>query len=123
MDYGLNNLLFKDNKVVAILDWEMSRIGDPAEEIYWTQNNLQAYSMPEFLQRYNRATGRNVTDFRVTYARIIYAVILTVSSLTIMRQLEEVDGMPMQTGLIPFKFMALVGADFDALIAKAEALK
>src|SRR5262249_596686 len=50
-DYGYHNILFDDNRVSAVLDWEMGRLGDPAEDIVWTQQNLGAYSMPEFLAK------------------------------------------------------------------------
>ena len=32
-DYGINNLLIKDEKVLGILDWEHAHIGNPAYDL------------------------------------------------------------------------------------------
>ena len=83
-DYKLNNVLLdsgEPSKINAVLDWEMSTIGDPLSDIasllvYWTEpgesdlmGGLKAVtsepdfpSRAEILEMYARASGRDVSQ-------------------------------------------------------------
>ncbi len=82
-DYKLDNLMLDardPSNVVALLDWEMTAIGDPLVDLgltlcYWTQRGFPAsrqisvgegfpgfYSREEFLARYARQSGRDVSN-------------------------------------------------------------
>jgi aminoglycoside phosphotransferase (APT) family kinase protein len=82
-DYKLDNLMLSatnPGKVAALLDWEMTAIGDPLVDLgltlcYWTQRGFPAsrtiqvgevaegfYSRAEVLERYAEKSGRDVLN-------------------------------------------------------------
>lgn len=86
-DYKLNNVLLDPadpTRVVAVLDWEMTTIGDPLSDLagllgYWVEPDEQALtgeifrsvtaspgflSRRELLERYARKSGRDVSAIR-----------------------------------------------------------
>jgi aminoglycoside phosphotransferase (APT) family kinase protein len=87
-DYKLDNVMLgpKGNRVEAVLDWEMTTLGDPLADLgltmcYWTWASVAAeedphpatpgvtaqpgwYTRDQFLQRYAERTGRDVTHIR-----------------------------------------------------------
>jgi aminoglycoside phosphotransferase (APT) family kinase protein len=87
-DYKLDNVMLRaeGNRVEAVLDWEMTTIGDPLADLgltlcYWTWASIAAaddphpatpgltsqpgwYTRDQFLQRYAEGTGRDLTRIR-----------------------------------------------------------
>jgi len=87
-DYKLDNIMLSPSgqRVEAVLDWEMTTIGDPLADLgltlcYWTWASVAAeddphpatpnvtaqpgwYSRDQFLQRYAELTGRDLTHIR-----------------------------------------------------------
>ncbi len=87
-DYKLDNVMLRPagDRVEAVLDWEMTTIGDPLADLgltlcYWTWASLAAeddphpatpgltaqtgwYTRDQFLQRYAQRTGRDLTHIR-----------------------------------------------------------
>jgi len=87
-DYKLDNVMLHPggDRVEAVLDWEMTTIGDPLADLgltmcYWTWANVAAeddphpatpaltsqpgwYTRDQFLQRYAERTGRDLTHIR-----------------------------------------------------------
>jgi aminoglycoside phosphotransferase (APT) family kinase protein len=87
-DYKLDNVMLRPagDRVEAVLDWEMSTIGDPLADLglticYWTWASAAAeddphpatpsvtsqpgwYTRDQFLDRYAERTGRDVTHIR-----------------------------------------------------------
>ena len=82
-DYKLDNLMLSaqhPGEVVALLDWEMTALGDPLVDLgltlcYWTQRGFPPsrqvsvgaghegfFSRTEFLTRYARQSGRDVSQ-------------------------------------------------------------
>lgn len=82
-DYKLDNLMLSaqhPGEVVALLDWEMTALGDPLVDLgltlcYWTQRGFPPsrrvsvgeghpgfYSRAEFLARYAQKSGRDVSN-------------------------------------------------------------
>lgn len=84
-DYKLDNLMLAADdpgRVVALLDWEMTTVGDPLVDLgltlcYWTQRGFPAhmvtpigepgasqgfYTRQEFLDRYAARSGRDVSN-------------------------------------------------------------
>ncbi|AZI44613.1 phosphotransferase family protein (plasmid) [Deinococcus psychrotolerans] len=86
-DFKLDNLMLASDdpsKVVALLDWEMTAIGDPLVDLgltmaYWTQRGFPEHqrtpvgepaaaqgflTRAEFLERYAEQTGRDLSNLR-----------------------------------------------------------
>ncbi|WP_420593545.1 phosphotransferase family protein [Deinococcus sp.] len=86
-DFKLDNLMLSAShpgEVAALLDWEMTAIGDPLVDLgltlaYWTQRGFPAgqrtmigepgaaqgfYTRAEFLERYASQTGRDLSGLR-----------------------------------------------------------
>jgi aminoglycoside phosphotransferase (APT) family kinase protein len=87
-DYKLDNVMLRPDgdRVEAVLDWEMTTIGDPLADLgltlcYWTWANVATeddphpampavtaqpgwYTRDQFLQRYAERTGRDLTPIR-----------------------------------------------------------
>ena len=87
-DYKLDNVMLRPDagRVEAVLDWEMTTIGDPLADLgltmcYWTWANVAAeddphpatpgvtaqpgwYTRDQFLERYAERTGRDLTHIR-----------------------------------------------------------
>lgn len=68
--YNFNNLIIDGDRVSAVLDRESSRLGDPAEDIAWTQQTLAAQIlMPDFLARYEAGTNCRISAYHITCNR------------------------------------------------------
>ena len=58
-DFGLNNVLFDEGRVSAVLDWETLQIGDPAYELAYLRDPLTTRSLWEpFVDAYRAAGGQ-----------------------------------------------------------------
>lgn len=97
-DFKLNNMVLdakNAGKIVGILDWELSTIGDPMSDLgstvaYWGQsqdpdmginivtNQPGFYSRRDFIEEYAKLSGRDVTDisYYVTFGFYKLGVIL-----------------------------------------------
>lgn len=123
IDYAFNNILFENNKITAVLDWETSRMGDPCDDILWTQQNLAVYPMPEFLQIYEKATGRHTTEYRMAYAFVAKCILNVIAGLTAIEAIDADEHAPLHMGVMGYKYLPLFGSDIGELIAKAESVK
>jgi aminoglycoside phosphotransferase (APT) family kinase protein len=76
-DYKLDNVMFSpDGKLTAVLDWEMTTVGDPMADLglalcYWELGGALTTGQPppagwltttEFIERYDSQTGRDMTQ-------------------------------------------------------------
>jgi aminoglycoside phosphotransferase (APT) family kinase protein len=62
-DYGFHNLMMEAGEVTAILDWEFSHVGDPAEDVNYCRQFIARYVPFEyFLECYLRRGGRPYTE-------------------------------------------------------------
>ncbi len=69
-DYGLNNVLFDQGRVSAVLDWETCQLGDPASELAFLHDPLLARSLwKPFLAAYHDAGGPSVTNESLAFHR------------------------------------------------------
>lgn len=98
-DYKLDNVLLGDDRITAVLDWEMTTIGDPLVDLgmtlsYWCWVNRPSvrtagipaltlepgwFHREQFLDRYAAATGRDL-------ANIAYFEVLGVFKLAVIVQ-------------------------------------
>lgn len=122
IDFALNNLIIKNEAVTAVLDWETSRLGDPAEDIIWTQQNLAAHiPMPEFLRRYEAGTGRKVSAYRLAYSRVAKCALNAITCLGALSAIDKYDDTDSAFLPLALCYMSHFGSQFNGLIEAAEA--
>jgi aminoglycoside phosphotransferase (APT) family kinase protein len=116
-DARLSNLVFRHFEVVAVLDWEMSSIGDPLLDLGWWAFADEALSMgaggarlPGFppvagtIEAWERATGCSASAFE--YYELFAGVRFTVIMLRMGKLLADI-------GLVPAQFA------YDNLVSRA----
>lgn len=67
-DFKPGNVLLDGTRVVALLDWELTHLGDPMEDVGWVTQPLRerehlipaAWERPQLLERYQLRTGFDV---------------------------------------------------------------
>lgn len=85
-DLRFGNLLSSGGHLTALLDWEMTHLGDPVEDLGWVYRELwtPAASLPfeEFLDRYVEAGGDPVEPDHLRWYQVFSEVKHAVISLT-----------------------------------------
>ncbi|MET0986030.1 MAG: phosphotransferase family protein [Steroidobacteraceae bacterium] len=124
-DVGPGNFLFEGDQCTALLDWELTHIGDPHDDLGILA--LRAYQMSDFgdinadLTLYEQLSGMPVDRQRVKYYRLASLVMGTVTSLI---QLDrEVAGrvaMPLYLHLVPYLQWLIAQALMDLMGLKPE---
>ena len=73
-DLRPGNFLYDDTRLVAMLDWEMAHVGDPAEDIAWIYRDLWSperfLPLDSFLELHRASSGIEITRSTMTYYRI-----------------------------------------------------
>jgi aminoglycoside phosphotransferase (APT) family kinase protein len=72
-DTGPGNFLYLDDRVTAIVDWELAHVGDPMDDIAWLSWRATQHGWPDFparLREYEQASGVEVDRERVLYYRL-----------------------------------------------------
>jgi aminoglycoside phosphotransferase (APT) family kinase protein len=71
-DYSYHNLLFDGDELTAVMDWELVRIGHPAEDLgYIRAAAVQCVGWSEFLAAYEAGGGRDVSRVDVTFYTLL----------------------------------------------------
>jgi aminoglycoside phosphotransferase (APT) family kinase protein len=89
-DYKLDNVMLSESedKVAAVLDWEMATLGDPLADLgltlcywcYWTPHASEGwYTREEIVRRYAEVTGRDV-------ANVVWYEVLGIFKLAVILQ-------------------------------------
>lgn len=83
-DYGPHNLLVANSDVAAILDWELVKIGHPAEDLCWPRLSVEVMgSWDIFLDAYVRGGGRRPSDAELHYFSVLSLARVSVMQLQI----------------------------------------
>ena len=119
-DYGLHNILFEGEKISAVLDWEIAKIGDPAEEFIPVFMSLATDYDEALIRDYVAAGGQPISRFRVTYYLLLIVLRVLVFDAAALQNLAQEDRADMNlfnwlTGTIP-----LMLRNINSLIEKAE---
>jgi aminoglycoside phosphotransferase (APT) family kinase protein len=106
-DARVNNVIYRDFRPVALLDWEMAGLGPREIDIAWLVGGHRVFEdiaglfsspgMPHFLRledvatQYEAATGYSVRDidFYLTYTAIQWAVVFVIAGLRRVRFGEQ----------------------------------
>jgi aminoglycoside phosphotransferase (APT) family kinase protein len=71
-DYSYHNLLFNGDELTAVMDWELVRIGHPAEDLgYIRAAAVQRVGWGEFLAAYAAGGGREVSPIDLTFHTLL----------------------------------------------------
>src|SRR6266498_2093434 len=66
IDYWPGNILWHENEISAVLDWEEAAYGDPAVDVAYARMNMVLMGLPdaadEFLRTYESQTGREIKN-------------------------------------------------------------
>jgi aminoglycoside phosphotransferase (APT) family kinase protein len=85
-DFRFGNFLYEDERINAMLDWEMVHLGDPIEDLAWAYRSLwgpQAFlSLDEFVRRYTELSGIPVPSETLLFYRLLGEVKHSIISLT-----------------------------------------
>lgn len=74
-DVGFHNLLVDGDRITALLDWELSHFGEPAEDLAYCRESIeQVTPWEEFLAEYTAHGGVVPTDFQMRYFTVWRAV-------------------------------------------------
>jgi aminoglycoside phosphotransferase (APT) family kinase protein len=70
-DPAFNNLIMQDNKIVALIDWEYSHVGDPMEDLSYVRVGIEHF-MPweDFLDTYYRFGGQKYDEQRGRFYQV-----------------------------------------------------
>lgn len=82
-DAGPGNFLFADNHIAALVDWELTHLGDPMEDLaqIWVRSLIQPFvPMRDVFAAYEAASGQPVDIARVKYHRLYFQLSFSVPS-------------------------------------------
>lgn len=83
-DYRSGNMLFGNDRIAAVLDWEWARLGDPDMDVAWVlspsnrmSSDLACYLLPpdDFVSRYHEISGREPNAEAVRFWQVWYQVL------------------------------------------------
>jgi aminoglycoside phosphotransferase (APT) family kinase protein len=81
-DYRFGNLIFRQSKLVAVIDWERARVGDPMQDLGFMCMPIARHRRPELMAMiapadelfalYSQATGRDVDHRKVHFFAVYW---------------------------------------------------
>jgi aminoglycoside phosphotransferase (APT) family kinase protein len=96
-DFRSGNFLFDDSGLVTMLDWEMTHLGDPIEDLGWSSMRLWGHEnlagglidRDEHIRLYERKSGTSVDRKRLFFYQVLGNAKMAVICLTGIRDLAE----------------------------------
>jgi len=78
-DTGPGNFMYADGKVTGIIDWELTHLGDPMDDVAWMSWRTVQHTFTDFAARmaeYEALSGHRLDQKRVDYYRVNACVLL-----------------------------------------------
>ena len=124
-DYGAHNALVHEGKVAAILDWESTIIGDPAEDLgYFLLRSGPQVDRAEAMRWYREAGGPEISEYRQRYYDVFQVQKLIVACLAAQAMYaREVTARNEWTPLAYQFFHVPLSMNWQELLDLAEAAK
>lgn len=96
-DFRAGNYLFDDHGMIAMLDWEMTHLGDPLEDLGWSSMLLWGFEdlagglleRERYYQLYERKTGIPVDRERLFFYQVLGNAKMAVICVTGIRDFAE----------------------------------
>ncbi|MGF1599854.1 MAG: phosphotransferase family protein [Acidimicrobiales bacterium] len=92
-DLRFGNVLYDGDRLTALLDWEMTHLGDPVEDLGWVYRDLwsprHALSFEGFLAAYSDELGSPVDPDSLRWYQVLGEVKHSVISLTAARSFDD----------------------------------
>jgi aminoglycoside phosphotransferase (APT) family kinase protein len=73
-DTGPGNFIYRDGRVLAVVDWELAHLGDPMDDIAWLTLRCTQTPFPDLparLAEYEALVGWEVDETRVRYYQVL----------------------------------------------------
>ena len=122
-DIGLHNVLIEDERVTAVLDWEVVTVGDPAQDLSWTLQCTDKYvSSDQLLDLYCKAGGKPVSEYRLRYYDVFMCIRMPIAALGMAKTLEKRLDSP-QYAVFALRFMHHNSSRLASAIKAAEAAR
>jgi aminoglycoside phosphotransferase (APT) family kinase protein len=121
-DIGLHNILIHGDKVAALLDWEISRVGDPVEDLTNLLSGTEgAVNREQLLDWYRAAGGQPISEFRMRYFDVYHGVKQTIAALASLRRVEDYRSAHINLAVFGLQYLHYVVSRLNRLIRVAEA--
>lgn len=123
-DYGLHNMMIEDERVTAVLDWEGSYAGDPADEFFLFTFVMSQYVAPaQLMEWYVQAGGRVISDYRLKYFNVLNAIkgpLVGYGALSLVERYSDID---VKNAYVGLRYVHLPMSNLNRAIEEAEAAK
>lgn len=122
-DFGLHNLMIENDRVVGILDWEMVRVGDPAEELAaFFAGTGDALDRDAFLAAYRDAGGPVISPFRLAYFNVFNVVFGITGGLSMLSR-ASLPRSNVKAILFGLRYIQHYVDNFESALEAAESLR
>ncbi len=96
-DFRGGNYLFDENGMIAMLDWEMTHLGDPLEDLGWSSMNLWGFEnlagglleRERYYKLYEEKTGSAIDRERLFFYQVLGNAKMAVICITGIRDFAE----------------------------------
>jgi aminoglycoside phosphotransferase (APT) family kinase protein len=96
-DFRSGNFLFDDSGLVTMLDWEMTHLGDPIEDLRWSSMRLWGHQnlagglidRDDYIRLYEQKSGSSVDRKPLFFYQVLGNAKMAVICLTGIRDLAE----------------------------------
>jgi aminoglycoside phosphotransferase (APT) family kinase protein len=123
-DVGLHNMMIADGRLVALLDWENSRAGDPAEDFAMLFATVgDKIDRSRFMQMYHEAGGPPISDYRLRYFDAYGAMFATIGAQATLARLDRFEQANVAWSLFGLQFTHHYASSLPGLIERAEAVR
>jgi aminoglycoside phosphotransferase (APT) family kinase protein len=119
-DLGLHNVLFIENRLSAILDWESAQIGDPAQDLSSVRELVAAHmEWSRFLDLYYEAGGLKVDETSLRYHALSrnlrsLCIIAAAGAMFECEKFDDIKAAALKIAFLPF-FVARTDTFCDEL--------
>ncbi|MEJ7935837.1 phosphotransferase family protein [Sphingobium sp. AN558] len=122
-DYALHNIMMQGDQISGVLDWELSHLGDRAEDLLGLLTSLSSEEEAEiFMRHYVDAGGKAPTQFQLEYCNVFRFFIMYVVMLESEFRFYSLSGVHPEL-LVLGSFVQTPAARMAQAIEKADAVR